>query len=164
MKQLFYLIAIALLFASCKSSSVATHKNKKSDNNYDRLADEIIDTASENIGAPYKTAGTTKSGFDCSGLVFSVFRLYDINLPRTSLEQSKTGIDLGKNLKKAKRGDLIFFKTNNRSQINHVGIVIEVNDDDVQFIHTSTSKGVIISSTKEPYYQKTFVQLNRILL
>jgi hypothetical protein len=42
-------------------------------------------------------------------------------------------------------------------------MVIEVNDDEIKFIHASTSKGVIISSTKEPYYERTFVQLNRIL-
>jgi len=89
--------------------------------------------------------------------------MFDIKLPRTSIEQSRTGIDLGKNTDEAKKGDLIFFKTNNRSQINHVGIVIEANDDEILFIHTSTSKGVIISSTKEPYYRKTFAQLNRIL-
>jgi len=158
LRQLLYLIAIAILFASCKSSSVTT---KRTNNNH--LADEIINAASENIGICYKTAGTTKAGYDCSGLVFSIFKLYDINLPRTSFEQSKTGIELGKNLNKAKKGDLIFFKTNSKSQINHVGIVIAVNNDDIQFIHTSTSKGVIISSTKEPYYKRTFAQLNRIL-
>lgn len=162
MKQLFYLFVIAILFASCKSSSTVTNRTVKKDN-ANHLADEIIHSASENIGIPYKMAGTTKSGYDCSGLVFSTFSLYDIKLPRTSLEQSKVGIDLGNNLKKAKKGDLIFFKTNNRSQINHVGIVVETNDDEIQFIHTSTSKGVMISSTKEPYYQQAFAQLNRIL-
>lgn len=162
MKQLFYLLLFVIVFTSCKSTSTVTNRTEKKDNsNY--LVDEIINSASENIGIRYKTAGTTKSGFDCSGLVFSIFNQYDIKLPRTSFDQSKTGIDLGNNLKKAKKGDLIFFKTNNKSKINHVGIVIEVNDDEIQFIHTSTSKGVIISSTKEPYYQRTFSQLNRIL-
>ena len=95
--------------------------------------------------------------------MFSTFAKYDIALPRTSIDQSKQGIQLGTKLEEAKKGDLIFFKTNSRSQINHVGIVTEVRDDQVLFIHTSTSKGVIISSTKEPYYKRTFVQVNRIL-
>ncbi len=124
---------------------------------------KIIDAAKENIGIGYKSAGTTKSGFDCSGLVYATFKQYNIPLPRTSIEQSKIGTEIGKNTSKAQKGDLIFFKTNNNSQINHVGIVTEVADDEIKFIHTSTSKGVMISSTKEPYYQKTFVQLNRIL-
>jgi cell wall-associated NlpC family hydrolase len=43
----------------------------------------------------------------------------------------------------AKIGDLIFFKTNRRSKINHVGIVTEVLDNDIKFIHASTSKGLL---------------------
>ena len=61
-----------------------------------------------------------------------------------------------------RKGDLIFFKTNGRKIINHVGMVVEVLEDEIKFIHSATSKGVIISSTKEPYYKKTFAQVNRI--
>lgn len=171
MKQLLYISLLIVLFTSCKSSSkiiTSKERNSKSVTNLSskktsKLIDEIVDSASKNIGIQYKTAGTTKSGYDCSGLVYATFGLFDIQLPRTSIDQSKTGTDLGKNTEEAKKGDLIFFKTNNRSQINHVGIVVETNDQEILFIHTSTSKGVIISSTKEPYYQKRFAQLTRIL-
>ncbi|HEY4618476.1 MAG TPA: C40 family peptidase [Flavobacterium sp.] len=172
MKQLLYISLLIVLFTSCKPSSAIVTSTEKSpakniinlsSRKTNKLIDGIIDSASKNIGIKYKTAGTTTSGYDCSGLVCSTFGMFDIKLPRTSIEQSRTGIDLGKNTDEAKKGDLIFFKTNNRSQINHVGIVIEANDDEILFIHTSTSKGVIISSTKEPYYRKTFAQLNRIL-
>jgi cell wall-associated NlpC family hydrolase len=47
-----------------------------------------------------------------------------------------------------------FFKTNGRRQVNHVGMVVEVNNGDIKFIHASTSNGVIISSIKEKYYSK----------
>jgi cell wall-associated NlpC family hydrolase len=162
---------LVVIFASCKSSSTTVNykeKSAKSSTNLstrktNNLIDEIVDSALKNIGVKYKTAGTTKSGYDCSGLVYSSFGKFDIKLPRTSIEQSKTGTDLGKNTDDAKKGDLIFFKTNNRSQINHVGIVIETTEEEIVFIHTSTSKGVIISSTKQPYYKKTFSQINRIL-
>jgi cell wall-associated NlpC family hydrolase len=164
LKKSFYILSLIALFASCKSSSVITSssaENKKESAN--QIIDKIISTATENIGVRYKTAGTTKSGYDCSGLVYSCFGLHDVKLPRSSYEQSKIGIELGQNLKNAKKGDLIFFKTNRRSQINHVGIVTEVHDGEVQFIHACTSKGVIISSLKQTYYQNTFVQINRIL-
>lgn len=156
LKPLLFLILIALIFTSCKSTSVSTSRSNK-------LAEQIIESASKNLGAPYKYAGTTKSGFDCSGLVFTTFSQYDIKLPRSSADQAKVGIDLGKNISKAQKGDLIFFKTNNRSKINHVGIVTKTKDDEVEFIHSSTSKGVIISSTKESYYERTLAQINRIL-
>lgn len=156
LKPLLFLTLIALIFTSCKSTSVSTSRNNK-------LAEQIIESASKNLGAPYKYAGTTKSGFDCSGLVFTTFNQFDIKLPRSSADQSKVGIDLGKNISKAQKGDLIFFKTNNRNKISHVGIVIKTKDDELEFIHSSTSRGVIISSTKESYYERTFAQLNRIL-
>ncbi|MEO8252741.1 MAG: C40 family peptidase [Flavobacterium sp.] len=161
LKPLFFLLLISVIFTSCKSTAVTINKTENKNHNY--LVEKIIKSASKNLGAPYRYAGTTKSGFDCSGLVCSTFNEFDIKLPRSSAEQSKVGIDLGKNISKAQKGDLIFFRTNNRSKINHVGIVTEVKDDELEFIHSSTSKGVIISSTKEAYYEKTFTQVNRIL-
>ena len=123
--------------------------------------DQLIERASENIGSRYRTGGTTKSGFDCSGLMCTTFGAFDIKLPRTSREQSSIGTKI--NTEEAQKGDLIFFKTNGRSQINHVGMVVEVCEDEIKFIHSSVSNGVIISSTKEKYYRKNFSQINRVL-
>jgi cell wall-associated NlpC family hydrolase len=164
LKPILYLFFIGLIFASCKSTTALTKKTERKENREtEKLVADIIDSAAENLGVKYKSAGTTKSGFDCSGLVYSTFGKHNISLPRTSFNQAKQGTPLGSNLQEARKGDLIFFKTNSRSQINHVGIVTEIKEDEVQFIHSSTSKGVIISSTKEPYYKRSFVQLNRIL-
>ncbi len=62
-----------------------------------------------------------------------------------------------------KKGDLIFFRTNGIRVINHVGVVIEKIGDEIKFIHSSTSKCVVVSSTNEPYYKRTFAQVNRII-
>jgi cell wall-associated NlpC family hydrolase len=67
------------------------------------------------------------------------------------------------NAENAQKGDLIFFKTNGRRQINHVGMVVEVCDGEIRFIHSSNHGGVIISSTKESYYERNLVQVNRVL-
>lgn len=123
--------------------------------------DQLIATASENIGVRYRTGGTTKDGFDCSGLMCTTFGAFDIQLPRTSFEQSQYGVKV--NNDEAQKGDLIFFKTNGRSQINHVGMVVEVSDGDIKFIHASVGGGVIISSIKEKYYSKRVTQINRVL-
>ena len=157
MKNILYLLLCTILFSSCKSTSKIVTKNNST------LADQIVESAKENIGVRYKMAGTTKAGFDCSGLTYTTFGEFEIKLPRISYDQAKTGINLGKNTSKAQKGDLIFFKTNNSSRINHVGIITEANDDEIKFIHASTSRGVMISSTKEAYYQKSFTQINRIL-
>lgn len=157
MKHLLYLLALLFLVTSCKSTSSTTSSSKKTS----RLNEQIIDDATDKIGSPYRYGGTTKSGFDCSGLVFTTFQKNDISLPRTSYEMSKKGTIVKKN--DCRKGDLIFFKTNGKSRINHVGIITEVDDDEIKFVHSSTQRGVIISSTKEDYYRKSFAQINRIV-
>ena len=160
MKKILVLSLLSLLFISCKSTSSAVNKTEsKRENKY--IVNNLIETATENIGVRYKAGGTTKNGFDCSGLVFTTFDSQNIKLPRSSYEQSKIGKII--RLDDAKKGDLIFFKTNKSSQINHVGLITEVHSDEIKFVHSSTSKGVIISSTKEAYYQKSFTQINRII-
>ncbi|RZJ55055.1 MAG: NlpC/P60 family protein [Flavobacterium sp.] len=160
MKKIFLLLFLSVLFASCKSSSAAVSKNEsKKENKY--VVKNLIEVATDNIGVRYKAGGTNKSGFDCSGLVFNSFQSENIKLPRTSFEQSKIGKIIKFN--DAKKGDLIFFKTNKSKQINHVGLITEANSDEIKFVHSSTAKGVIISSTKEPYYQNSFAQINRVV-
>ena len=132
----------------------------KVSNHYD-LIDQLISNATENIGTRYRSGGTTKAGFDCSGLMYCTFGNFDIKLPRSSIEQSRIGMKV--NTDEAQKGDLIFFKTNGRHHINHVGMVVEVVDGEIKFVHSSTHGGVMISSTKEPYYERTFSQVNRIL-
>ena len=131
MKKLLYIILTTILFTPCNSSS-----------NYSRnasaTANKIVQTAMQNLGAPYRTAGTTKSGFDCSGLVYSTLKTLNINTQRTSFDQSKMGKLIGNDKRKAQKGDLIFFKTNNSSRINHVGIVTGFEDNELIFIHSST--------------------------
>lgn len=124
------------------------------------LVEQLINSAFENLGANYRSGGTTPEGYDCSGLMYATFSKFDIILPRSSNEMSRLGIVI--NYNEIKKGDFIFFKTNGRKIINHVGLVTEVLPNEIKFIHSATSKGVIISSTKEPYYSKNFTQANRI--
>lgn len=129
--------------------------------NHSDLINQLIVNATDNIGTRYRSGGTTKAGFDCSGLMIFTFSNFDIKLPRSSIEQSRIGIKV--NSDQAQKGDLIFFRTNGRRQINHVGMVVEVVDGEIKFVHSSTHGGVMISSTKEPYYERTFSQVNRVL-
>lgn len=154
---LLLFILFSVVFINCKSSKSVTNSSK----NVSKQKNSIVETAKENIGVSYKYGGTTKSGMDCSGLVYSTFEKFDYKLPRTSIEMSKEGIEISKS--KAEQGDLIFFKTGGSSKINHVGIITEVTKDEILFIHSSTSKGVLISSTKQDYYAKAFDKIKRVV-
>ena len=125
------------------------------------VVDQLISKASENIGTRYRSGGTTKEGFDCSGLMYYTFGNYNIKLPRSSYEMAAFGTRI--DVQEARKGDLIFFRTRGSGQINHVGMVVEVLEDELKFIHSATRGGVIISSSKESYYQKNFAQVNRVL-
>ena len=127
-----------------------------------KKADDIIGTALKFTGVKYKYGGTTKRGMDCSGLLYVSFSSHDVEIPRIShmiAEQAET-IDVDT----VTRGDLLFFKTNRRGKrVNHVGLVVAKDGDDIRFIHSTSSRGVIVSSLKEGYWNSAFVKAARIL-
>ena len=125
------------------------------------LIDQLIDRGITFLGTPYRTGGTSTTGMDCSGFIIATFSGFSLKLPRTSNEMSRTGLEIPTDT--AKKGDLIFFKTNGRSVINHVGMILEVLDNEIKFIHSSTQRGVIVSSTKEGYYKNTLAKINRVI-
>ncbi len=125
------------------------------------LASSLEQRASEQIGSRYRTGGTKPGAFDCSGLMIYIFENSGLKLPRTSAEQSRFGGRINK--EDAQKGDLIFFATNGRSYVNHVGMVVENNGGEIKFIHSSSHGGVIISSVADNYYQRAFKHINRVL-
>ena len=126
------------------------------------MASKIINEAKKYNGVRYKYGGSDKRGMDCSGLVTTAFESENITLPRTTTALSTSGnwIDL----KTVQEGDLLFFATRKNSRkVNHVGLVTKVKKDHVEFIHSTTSKGVITSRLSERYWYLAFVQARRIL-
>jgi cell wall-associated NlpC family hydrolase len=119
-------------------------------------AENIIASAKQYIGTPYVWGGMTPSGFDCSGLVQYVFAQNGISLPRTTALQYKVGTSVSKS--NLKPGDLVFFNTSG-SGVSHVGIYIGDN----QFIHSSSSKGVVITSLSNSYWSARYLGARRVL-
>ena len=125
-------------------------------------ADLIIDTALSYSGVRYQLGGTTRNGIDCSGLLFVSFEQHAISLPRVSYEMAGEGKRI--RLEKVRKGDLLFFKTSRRGKrINHVGLVVSVEEDDIKFIHSTSSRGVIVSSLREGFWNYSFVKATRVL-
>lgn len=119
--------------------------------------EEILLQTIKFLETPYKYGGNTEKGIDCSGFTGQVFeKATNIKLPRSAREQFQVGEKIDK--EDLAFGDLVFFNTRRRSNPGHVGIYI--GDD--QFIHSSTSLGVTISSLQETYYKKRYVGARRI--
>ena len=176
MNRFAILFFIILGVSACKSKKqVVTKKNKSEKSvtkantdsgintiDYSIAAHNVVDHAKEYNGVRYKYGGTTKKGMDCSGLVYTSFKKENISLPRTTKDLSSFGkwVDL----KEVKKGDLLFFATKKKSRtVNHVGIVTDSRIGNVEFIHASTSNGVMISNLAERYWYFAFVQARRVL-
>ncbi|VAV85572.1 Probable lipoprotein NlpC [hydrothermal vent metagenome] len=168
MRILPFIFLIFLSFSSCKSTRhvQTTHKSNRTKTitsvSKNSKADNIINYAITFSGTRYKYGGTTNKGMDCSGLIYISFKKEAITLPRVSRDMAKQGQQI--TLQKAKKGDLLFFKTSkNGKDINHVGLIVNSENGNIKFIHATTSKGVITSSLSEPYWKLAFIEVRQIL-
>lgn len=174
-KKLLVLFILSFFMISCGSSKKITTTQKPQPKtttipntpqpvitSAPTIADKIVWTAVTYKGIPYKYAGTTTAGMDCSGLIYTSFKKRNVFIPRTSSLMYKAGVSI--RLNEVKRGDLLFFKTSRkRGKVNHVGLVTSAKKGDIRFIHATSSKGVIVTSLNSRYWRKAFVGAKRVL-
>ena len=135
-----------------KSEDKEQHSPSESIN--DLVCQEVLKEARAFIGTHYKYAGNNPAeGFDCSGLVYRVFKNQGIELQRSSHLQANEGNHV--EIKEVKPGDLIFF-SHSGDKINHVGIVSSIKRNHLKMIHSSSSKGVIESDVSQSDYWKNW--------
>jgi cell wall-associated NlpC family hydrolase len=110
------------------------------------------------IDTPYEYGGESRRGIDCSAFTQSVYETtLSVELPRSSDQQFLIGETVN-NFNNLEFGDLIFFDTTDSKVTGHVGIYI----GDGLFAHSSTSKGVNISSLNKDYYKSRFAGGKRV--
>jgi len=126
---------------------------KKNELGEDYLREQLLETAAEFVGIPYKWGGESQGdGFDCSGLTMAVYQLNGLDLPRTSKSQFQSGRPVAKD--ELKKGDLVFFATRGVKRINHVGIYAGNNT----FIHAPRKgKHIETSSLASNYFAARFM-------
>lgn len=117
----------------------------------DNFVDSLLAYGTRYLGRPYSLGKTGPSAFDCSGLVYSLYSKFGIKLGRTAREQFKNGRSV--NRLELRKGDLIFFNTQKNVYPGHVAIVYEVMPDgNFRFLHSCSSKGVVIQTFNGSYY------------
>ena len=156
------MLAVTITFATLTacSSAPSPSKNSQIANKPLSKSEQLTTNAYMSVykqwkGVPYHFGGTSFRGVDCSAFVqIAVQNATQKALPRTTKEQSKQGVEIA--YEQAKSGDLVFFKTS--FTVRHVGVYLGNN----QFLHASTSKGVIISRLDNPYWASKFWHFRRI--
>ncbi|MEI7368067.1 bifunctional murein DD-endopeptidase/murein LD-carboxypeptidase [Pectobacterium colocasium] len=170
-------VAVAMMLSACGSNSAYNHKaqtDMHAVNDKDGLLlqasqDEFealvrnVDIKSKLLnqyaswkGVRYRLGGDSRRGIDCSAFVQRTFReQFGMDLPRSTYEQQEMGQKIQRN--KLRVGDLVLFRAGSTGR--HVGIYLG-ND---QFVHASTSSGVIISKMTEDYWDKRYQEGRRVL-
>lgn len=107
------------------------------------------------LGTPYRIGGLSRDGIDCSGFTLTLHReVAQRTLARTSQEQWSRSVPVSPNQVRA--GDLVFFNTTGKG-VSHVGVFLA----DQEFVHASTSKGVIFSQLTDPYWSNRYLGARR---
>jgi len=122
----------------------------------DTLGEEIALRAIALVGKPYHYGGFDLKGFDCSGLVYYIYRELGMEIPRSAAEQHQRASSVERN--ELLPGDLVFFQINRR-RISHVGIYVGEN----RFVHApQTGKRVELRNLDDTYFAKRFVGAGRL--
>ena len=121
---------------------------------------EVVSYGKQFIGTPYVWGGTNlRTGVDCSGFVYAVYKNFGITLNRSSYQMVNNGVEVSKSNLQA--GDLVFFNTGGDSKISHVGIYC----GDGTYVHSTDGKGngVTVTDLNSGYSAKTYVTARRVL-
>ncbi|MDX1446316.1 C40 family peptidase [Lishizhenia sp.] len=128
--------------------------------------DSIVNFALKYLGTPYKYGGTNPKGFDCSRFVYFVFKNFECKLPRTSSSYHPFEDTIP--LNEIQIGDILVFTGTNAAirKPGHLGIVTNITENEIIFIHSSSSKkhsGVVESKLYTTGYRKRYIKTLRIL-
>ncbi|QFI53982.1 NlpC/P60 family protein [Aeromonas simiae] len=144
----FLLCGVTLLLAACSSTPdqapPPTSRNQAFDGFYQQWR-----------GVPYRMGGNSRAGLDCSAFTQLAYQqVFGLSLPRTTTSQANLGQPITRS--QLRHGDLVFFKTGWNQY--HVGVYTGAGE----FIHASTSKGVIRSRLDNVYWRKHYWQARRM--
>ncbi|AWV46911.1 hydrolase [Hafnia alvei] len=114
------------------------------------------------VGKPYRWGGASPStGFDCSGLVYYAYQdLLSIKIPRTANEMYHLRDAAPVKKTELQKGDLVFFRINNRGAADHVGVYM----GEGKFIQSPrTGEQIRISYLDNDYWQGHYVGARRVM-
>jgi cell wall-associated NlpC family hydrolase len=107
--------------------------------------------ATRYLGAPYVWAGSSPSGFDCSGLVMYAFGKVGVAIPHNAAQQFRLGTPVDRD--RLMPGDVVFF-----NQLRHNGIYL----GDGRFVHATRPGGVKMARLDGDWFRTRWVGARRL--
>jgi lipoprotein Spr len=110
---------------------------------------------------PYKYAGVTKDGVDCSGfvqrLLADVYKMKVVRKSSASFYKQNTAHY--NNKRTLSEGDVVFFQTGSGNEITHMGLYL----GNRLFVHASSTLGVSIASLDNQYWQPRYAGAGSVI-
>ncbi len=167
---MYKFLLLLIIFIACPFVSIVPMKNtgsnkiisvKKSDAEPPKIVDMIIKYGETFIGKPYKYNIKNYGALDCSRFVAYAFQKYGYRIPHSpgAIFSACDKISLSQ----VRKGDLLFFEGRRlgSSRIGHVSMVVEVGDNSIKMLHSS-SRGILIDELlNKEYYQKRLLKVGR---
>lgn len=123
--------------------------------------EDIIRPAEALTGSPYRYGAAGPNQFDCSGLVYYLYRPLLPSIPRSSRDFSSFGTPVDRN--SLKPGDLVLFATTGGpGTVSHIAIYIG-QESVVHAVSNGPQTGVIVSSLESGYWNRTYHSARRVL-
>lgn len=152
-------ISIVPDYQSLIKKTVSSQLISSSANNYtsrnsysDLFSQRLLNAIQSKLGIPYLYGSDGPNRYDCSGLVWSVFRDAGFTFERTSARTIWQNSDPVAGNDRYKLGTLVFF-----NGLKHIGIVADADG----FYQASTSHGVIYSRF-DGYWKNRIVGFRRM--
>ena len=143
--------------SASKPAASAAHPSRPESSRAPISEYDVVGTALDLRGVPYKNGGTDPGGFDCSGFTQYVFAKYGVSLPREVRAQFNTGTPVDR--KTLEPGDLIFFTTTEPGA-SHVGIAVGGDE----FVHAPSTSGVVrVERISSSYWASRLIGVRRVL-
>lgn len=148
------LLTVMALLAGCAGSPEIPQQTTVRASN--EVASSAVVYAREMLGKPYRYAGDTPAGFDCSGLVKYSYGRAGISMPRDTQAQHRMSVLVS--MRSLREGDLLFFDQEGKKK-SHVGIYLGSG----RFIHAPSSGGKVrTDSLNAEFWKRHFVEARRV--
>ena len=143
------LLSVALvMLAACAPKKVRLYGVS------DATRSNVVLSALALQGKPYRNGAKGPDAFDCSGLVYYVFKQQRISLPPPAETQGRSGYEINRD--GIQPGDLVLFRIDNDF---HIGIMVS----GAEFVHASKSRGVVIEGVDTTYWRRHLIGYRSVL-